>query len=357
AMKKISRLMVMGMLALALALFTAACAADDEPEPDPNGDPQPTATEPATGDPSPTEEPTAVPDDEFDAAEYFSGKTIEFVIGFAPGGGYDTYARMIAQFLPRHMPGNPDAVVTNLTGAGGMRSAQYIHEEAPPEGLHVATMHERFVATQIVGEPQDGFDGLGVEYVGAPTGAADVGDGLAITNDIATSIEDVLSWDGDPITQGATEPGHTGNGAWRLLQLLGYPVNIVYGYGGSAEVRLAIDRGEIDTLWTVGVDDVADHPDWADEMNVFVRQNFLPMLDEELEWWGLDEQPSIITEVPEIADQLSDEQARVYQLWQEFNAGRAYFIAPNTPPEIVEAWRTAMDGVAEDPEFQELAAN
>src|ERR1041384_8637506 len=103
------------------------------------------------------------------AQDFYKDKTLRFIVGQAAGGGYDTYPRTIAHFMSKHVPGNPTAVVENMTGAGSLVAANYIYNNAKPDGLTMANWNSAFVLNQALGDPHVKFDARRFGWVGAPS--------------------------------------------------------------------------------------------------------------------------------------------------------------------------------------------
>ena len=102
-----------------------------------------------------------------EAQSFFAGKTVRIVVGLAPGGGFDTYARLLARHLGRHIPGNPAIIVENMTGAGGLISANHLYRVAKPDGLSLAHVPGTLLLGQVLGQPGIEFDARRFEYIGA----------------------------------------------------------------------------------------------------------------------------------------------------------------------------------------------
>ncbi len=259
-----TRLSVVGALLASVAIAAVACGG--EPTPTPTAAPIPTATPtaapasptatptplppgatpppPPTSTPSPVPAPTATPIPDFDAVEYFGRKRIVINVGFSPGGGYDTFGRLMGKFLPNHLPGNPTFVVRNIPGAGGERVMRETLSDSPPDGLAVAVAHPRFFKRELVGTDVEHLDIQTVKIVGTAS-AVNQTSAMYSFKDYATSWADVLAKP-EPATVGATAPGDTGGVGAAFIQMVGGPINNVYGYGGTSEIAAAFDRREID---------------------------------------------------------------------------------------------------------------
>ncbi len=102
------------------------------------------------------------------AEDFYQGKTIRFIVGYAPGGGYDTYTRAIARHIGKHIPGNPSAVVDNMEGAGSLLAANYMFNKAEADGLTVGDFNSGMVTQQALGAKGIRFDARKFGWVGSP---------------------------------------------------------------------------------------------------------------------------------------------------------------------------------------------
>jgi tripartite-type tricarboxylate transporter receptor subunit TctC len=180
-----------------------------------------------------------------DAQEpFYQGKTIRLIVGLAPGGGYDLYARVIARHMGKHIPGNPTIVVENMTGAGSVIAANYIYNAAKPDGLTIGHILGGLFLQQLLGNPAIEFDGRKFEYIGVPAQ-----DHFLIGLSKATGITSFENWMASkkPVKLGGVAPGGATDDLPKLLEAtLGLPVKVVTGYKGTGPVRLAFDSGEVD---------------------------------------------------------------------------------------------------------------
>ncbi len=100
--------------------------------------------------------------------EFYKGKTILFIVGASPGGGYDTYTRAVARHIGKYIPGNPTPIVQNMTGASGLNAAHYIYSRAKPDGLTVGVWNSGLVLSQALGDRSVKFKGDKFGWIGAP---------------------------------------------------------------------------------------------------------------------------------------------------------------------------------------------
>lgn len=175
---------------------------------------------------------------------FFKGKTIRIVVGFSAGGGFDAYARLIARHMGKHIPANPTFVVENKTGAGSLIAANYLYNVPKPDGLTIGHFVGGLLLGQVLGQKGIEFDAREFEYLGAP-----VDDHAVCVLTKASGIVNVEKWltSKDPIKVGGLAPGSsTPDNVTRILKAaLGLPLQLVTGYKGVADIRLAAETGEL----------------------------------------------------------------------------------------------------------------
>jgi tripartite-type tricarboxylate transporter receptor subunit TctC len=178
------------------------------------------------------------------ADEFYKGKTIRFVVGLAPGGGYDLSARTVGRHIGKHIPGNPSIVVENMTGAGSTRAANYTYNSAKPDGLFVGIWNSALILRQALGDKAMLFDARKFGWIGAPTVGTPHCSIMAHTG--LKSLKDVLAANRE-IKMGSTGPGSTYDDTPRVLnQTIGTKFKVVSGYEGSGPIYVAMRRKEID---------------------------------------------------------------------------------------------------------------
>jgi tripartite-type tricarboxylate transporter receptor subunit TctC len=174
---------------------------------------------------------------------FFKGKTIRIIVGLAPGGGYDTYSRLIARHLGKHIPGNPTFVVENMEGAGSVIAANHIFKASRPDGLTIGHVLGGLFLQQLIGKAGIEFDGRKFEYIGAPAQ-----DNFMIGLSKATGITSIEKWLASKtvIKFGGVAPGGATDDIPKVLvRTLGLPIQLVTGYKGTAPIRLAFNSGEV----------------------------------------------------------------------------------------------------------------
>jgi tripartite-type tricarboxylate transporter receptor subunit TctC len=174
---------------------------------------------------------------------YYKGKTIKIIVGFSAGGGYDTYARLISRHMTRHIPGNPTIVVENMAGAGSLISANHVYNIAKPDGLTIGHFIGGLFIQQLLGKPGIEFDARKFQYIGVPAQDNYV-TGLSRASGI-TSMQQWLEAK-TQVKFGGIAPGTATSDVPRILiAAIGLPAQVVDGYKGTADVRLAFNSGEI----------------------------------------------------------------------------------------------------------------
>jgi tripartite-type tricarboxylate transporter receptor subunit TctC len=178
------------------------------------------------------------------AQDYYRGKTIRIVVGFSAGGGFDTYARAIGRHMSKHIPGQPAIIVENMTGAGSLIAANQVFKVAKPDGLTIGHFIGGLFLGQVLGQKGIEFDARKFEFIGAP-----VTDHVVCAMTKASGITGVDTWSASktPVKLGGVAPGaSTPDNATRIFKAaLGLPIQLVTGYKGTADVRLAAESGEL----------------------------------------------------------------------------------------------------------------
>jgi tripartite-type tricarboxylate transporter receptor subunit TctC len=174
---------------------------------------------------------------------YHQGKTVTVVVGTLAGDLYDLYARAIALFMGRYIPGNPNIIVQNMPGAGHMIAANYLYNVAKPDGLTLGAINAGLYFEQLVGRPEVKFDWAKYNWIGNATKSPQV---LYMRADSPfKSIEDVRNAK-EPPKCGTTGTSNMGYFVPKLLEeTVGAKFNVVAGYQGGSEIDLAVERGEI----------------------------------------------------------------------------------------------------------------
>jgi len=278
------------------------------------------------------------------AAPFYEGKTLRLIVGTSPGGGYDTYARAIARHMSNHIPGNPTIVVQNMPGAGSLIAANYLYNVAPRNGLTMAMLISGLVMEQTMGTEGIKFDASKFDWIGAPTVGQPVCAVMGFTG--IKTFDDIVQ-SKKPIRFGAAGSS-TREQARILKRFLGANVEPVYGYNGTAPIRAAMQRREVDgACWQ-----------WV-SMKITARgmldadgdDKLIPVLIQ-----GKVDDPEV-KDLPQYTDLITDEKnLTAFKAWLgQYLFFRPFALPPNTPKDRVEILRTAFRETLEDPEFLKLA--
>ena len=169
------------------------------------------------------------------AEDFYKGKNLRMLVGFSPGGGYDTYTRYIGRHISRYIPGNPTPVVQNMPGAGSLITANYIYKRAKPDGATLGVWSPALIFARAMGDRKVKIDPARYEYIGTPTSDS-VACGLMAASGLK-SLDDVVK-SGREVTMGGTRaPGNTTDPFLFLNRELGTKFRSIPGYGGTAKVR------------------------------------------------------------------------------------------------------------------------
>src|SRR5437016_11837808 len=271
---------------------------------------------------------------------FYRGKTVRIIVGASAGGGYDTYSRTIARHMGKHIPGNPVFVVDNMPGAGFLISANYMYRVAKADGLTIGHFIGGLFLQQLLGKPGIEFDAAKFQYVGVPGQ-----DNFVIGDAKSSGINDVESWLASKqiVKCGGVASGSGSDDIPNVLTAtLGLPIQLVSGYKGTADVRLAFNSGEVAGLsnsWE------STKSTWRKELESgelkLVLQATLkphpefPKLPMALNYAKTEEAKLLISTV-----------ARVHG-----PTVRPYVLPPNTPKERIEIIRKAFMDTMKDPEF------
>jgi tripartite-type tricarboxylate transporter receptor subunit TctC len=276
------------------------------------------------------------------AAEFYKGKTINLAIGFSAGGGYDLYARQLARYMGKHIPGNPTVVPQNMPGAGSLKAANYIYSAAPKDGTAFGT----FARTTGINPLLDSgakFDGTKFAWLGS------------VTDDTSTCVTwhttAIKSWDDfvtKPVTLGGQGPSSEPDMFARLYKnVFGAPIKLVPGYPGTNEITLAMERGEVDGLCGLSWSTIKTrHAKWLSEKKVTIVVQAAFKKEPEIE-------AQTSYPVPLVMDQAKDkEKIQILKLiLAAQQMARPFAAPPDIPADRKAALVKAFDDTMKDQEF------
>jgi len=276
------------------------------------------------------------------AEEFYQGKTIRFVVGFAAGGGYDLSARTVGRHMGKHIPGNPTIVVENMTGAGSLIAANYTYNSAKPDGLFVGIWNSAYVLRQALGDKAVRLDTRKLGWIGAPTKGTPFCSIMAHTG--LKSLKDIVAANRD-LKMGATGPGSTYDDMPQILnRTLGTKFKVISGYEGTGTILVAMRRKEVDGgCWT-----------WES-----ARTTARPMLDakgdDKLIPFAIHSRypDPEVKDLPIIPEIIKDEDnLSAYRTWSgTYEFQRPFSVPPGTPKDLLQLLRKAFAGTLKDPEF------
>jgi tripartite-type tricarboxylate transporter receptor subunit TctC len=278
-----------------------------------------------------------------DVADFYKGKTFTVVVGHETGTGFDIYSRVLARHIGRHIPGNPSVVVQNMVGASGLAAANWLYNVAPKDGSVIMTFVHTAALEPIFGNAAARFEPTKFTWVGN----MDEGVGICGVSKVSgiTKFEDMLTKEVVVGATGATGP--LAKYALAVKNLLGAKIKLVPGYKGSASVKLAINRGEVQGICGLSMSSVTSQ--WRNELQ---SGAFKPILQ-------LSGKPHpALRGVPHVdAYAKTALEKQVFGLIFGVQAlGRIYTSTPGLPPERASALRAAFTATMSDPQFLDDAA-
>jgi tripartite-type tricarboxylate transporter receptor subunit TctC len=280
-------------------------------------------------------------------ADFYRGKQITMMVGSDAGSGYDLYARLLARFLPRHIPGNPNLVVQNLPNAGSVMMANNVANTAPKDGTVIGAPQSSVAVERLLwllspGGKTAAFDADKLEWLG--TMAQDVFVVLGSTTAKARTIEDLRSMD---FVAGVAGPNTDGSLVIASMnKLLGTRMRIVLGYAGTTAELLAMERAEIDGAPMAYSTVTTLRPNWRTEgkIRVLLQVGVHAHAD--------------LPDTPFFGDLVKTQEERdmLSLIFAKYQMGRPLFAPPGTPADRVALLRDAFDATLKDPDLIAEAA-
>jgi tripartite-type tricarboxylate transporter receptor subunit TctC len=275
------------------------------------------------------------------AGEFYQGKNIRFIVGFAAGGGYDAYTRTIARHIGKHIPGKPSTVVENMTGAGSILAANHMYNKVEPDGLTIGIWNSHNVFDDAMGDKSIRLDGRKVGWIGAPSKDTVV---CAIMGFTGPKTFEEIRTSEKAVKMGATGSGNTVHLPMMLNKWAETNFEIIPGYGGTSRIRLAMQSREVDGgCWS-----------W-ESMRTTARtmldakggDEFIPFIIHKN--WDEPEVKDIATFTQVIKD---PDNLRAYTTWNAPNEfARPLSLPPGAPKDRLEVLRRAFAATMKDPKF------
>jgi tripartite-type tricarboxylate transporter receptor subunit TctC len=279
-------------------------------------------------------------------ADFYKGKRLNLIIGYGPGGGYDTYARVLSVHLGKHIPGNPTIIVQNMPGAGSLKAANYIYNVAPKDGTAIGVFARNIPLLGLLKTDQNvQFDPRKFTWLGSSASFANDAYLLLVRKDATVkTIDEARKPGGPPLLLGSTAEGTSSDAMPVVLRdMLGFNIKAISGYTDSGQLFLAMERNEIEGR-TVGLSAVrANRPDWIKPdgpmrvLVVFGRATRHPDF------------PNAPT-ARELA-RTDKDRALIEVLELPYTLSRPFVAPPDLPPDRAKALQDAFMATHKDPDY------
>jgi tripartite-type tricarboxylate transporter receptor subunit TctC len=272
-----------------------------------------------------------------EVADFYKGKTVTIIVGYSAGGGYDQYARALSRHMSKHLPGNPNFIVQNVTGAGSVNAANTLYNVSPKDGTMFGTFGRGLAMEPLIGTARVKYDATKFTWLGSGTNEVSV----------------CATWHASPVKtwQDALKTTFTvgGEGAGSdpdtfaalVRNAFGVKLRLVTGYHGTSDIILAIERGEVDGRCGWSWSSVkATRPTWIPEKKL----NYLVHMSET--------KAPELKHIPLISDFANDRQKQILRLvLSRQTMGRPFAAPPGIPEDRKQALRRAFDATLKDPAF------
>jgi tripartite-type tricarboxylate transporter receptor subunit TctC len=279
------------------------------------------------------------PPDNLGVADFYRGKQMRMIIRSGPGGGYDLYSRLLARHLVNHIPGNPTIIAQNMPAAGGIAAINYVAANAPLDGTVITMVSQSAAIDRALGLTSTLTTAFGeFNWIG------NLNDSNPLTYVWhGSSIKTIDDARRREATLGSTGAGDISSWLPNIYnRILGTKFKIIEGYRSGAEVKLAMERGELDGFGANPLSSLlASAPDYLRDKKVTVlvqvgvrRETALPDVPVLMELGRNDEEKQILAFVA-----------------KGLAVGRPIGVGPGVPAERVAALRRAFDATVSDPEF------
>lgn len=269
--------------------------------------------------------------------QFYKGRTIDLIIGYPPGGSNDVFARFVARYMGRYIPGNPNIVTRNMPGGGSLLAANHVYNVAPKDGSVIGITSPTIPLDEKLGNPAVKYQADKFIWIGR-IGPA-VNPLMVWHTQPYTSWKDALTKE---ITLSATGAGSTVSVYPTVINnVLKTRFKLVMGYKGSGESMLAMERGEVAGHCTAWEALKTQHPDWIKDKKVRILMQFALKRHPEM--------PDVPT-VMELAE--TDEQRAILDtVMKATEIGKPFMTTPGVPADRAAALRAAFDRMVKDPEF------
>lgn len=273
-------------------------------------------------------------------ADFYRAKTVTLVVGYAPGGGYDIYTRLLARHLGNHIPGAPAVIVQNMPGAAGVVASNNIYVASPKDGTVVAAVDQNIPMFQLLGGKGVKYDATRFAWLGSM--AASNGIAMTWAETGVTSLEDAKKREVSMGTTGANDDAYIY--AKALNALLGTRFRTIQGYSGTSSVNMALEKGEVEAMGrSTYYGFASQRPDWLRDRKVNIIVQF-----------GFQKQPEIAN-VPMLLDLVTDTESKQIAglISMPTSIGYSHWLSPDVPADRIAALRAAYKATLADPALLE----
>jgi tripartite-type tricarboxylate transporter receptor subunit TctC len=266
----------------------------------------------------------------------FKGQTVHLYIGFAPGGTYDYFGRLVARHIGRHLSGNPTVIAEQMPGAGSFTAANFLYARAPKDGTALGIVSQTMAIEEALGTPGVQYKAARFNWIGRATSVNEVS--LTFHTSKTKTIRDAIAHETTMAGTGAGSPSET---YLKLLnEVAGTRFKLVGPYPASNDSMLAMERGEVDGAFTSYATLMVSHQDW-------LRDNTINIL---VQYGG---RSADLPDIPYAVDLATTDEGRELMAFyvSSEQIGRAFIAPPETPTDRVASLRRAYDETMQDPEF------
>ncbi len=282
----------------------------------------------------------------FAQTPFYQGKTIRIIVGNSAGEAYDMYARTMALFMPKHIPGKPNIIIQNMPGAGSMIAANYVYRIAKPDGLTIGAIFPALYFDQLIGRKEVQFEWAKYAWIGTPVISEHH---MYMRADSPYKTLDDVRNAKEPPKCGASGTSSTGYYMPKLLEeIFGTKFNIVTGYIGGSDIDLAVERGELICRSFTITAYFAREPFFTWRKKGFVRVLFQTSKKRDPR---LPDVPTVYEFMDKYKTPESSKRLAAVVL-AAGSVGRPIVGPPGMPPDKVKIFREAFTKTMHDPEYK-----
>lgn len=272
-------------------------------------------------------------------ADFYKGKTVNLIVGFGAGGGYDLITRIVAKHMPDKMPGKPTMIVQNMVGAGGVKAANHVYAIAPKDGTNIAAVNQFAAMYQLLGGEGAQYDPAKFQWVGSISSSNNVAFVWVETSGVKTVADAKTK---EVLMGGSGVISDANIYANMMNAIAGTKFKIINGYAGTNETNLAIERGELHGRGGGSYASLmSQKSDWVKSGKVAILAQV-----------GPEKEPDL-PNVPLLTDLATTEEAKQIAalVSMPVAVGYNHWVAPGVPSDRVAALRAAYETTAKDSAF------